>query len=380
MVPHTPAIDGQLVTGHPGRGGHGVAMQILRAFSVVVFFITSSFCIYGSQLVGSPLALISPDWWHAWIDFTKQMFGILLIFITQWWTPLRVKISHDPALNELFAVDDKTGHLHSKFAKRAVVMSNHQLYTDWVYLWWIAFTSSVHGGIYIMLKASLKKVPVWGWGMQTYRFIFLDRKWATDQKTLNEGLEYINNESQWPAWLALFPEGTTFSRNGVNKSSTFAKKVEIEPPHKVLLPRATGLRHTLLKLNPTVKYLYDATIHYDGIPKGTYGEDFFTLRNMYLRGLCPKRVQMHWRRFHIADIPYQDKDTFEAWLLERWREKDAMLEKYEATGSFTNDEVVLPEVPMKLESNLQVFQIFSVQLNVLLIGNLVWRHLVLFSR
>lgn len=356
--------------------GHGPLVQIFRAVSVVVFFLTSSLCIYGSQLVGLPVRLFSKDWWHAWVDFTKQSFGILLIFVTEWWTPLKVGIYHDPELSELFAIRDKDGLLYSNFSKRAVVMANHQLYTDWVYLWWIAFTSSVHGGVYIMLKASLKKIPVFGWGMQHYRFIFLDRKWATDQRTLDEGLEAINTDPQWPAWLAMFPEGTTFSRNGVAKSQAYANKVDLESPHKVLLPRATGLRHTLLKLNPTVKYLYDATIHYDGIPKGVYGEDYFTLRNMYLRGICPRRVQMYWRRFNIEDIPYQDETKFAAWLLERWREKDAMLQSFEASGSFTKDEVTLPEVRMRLPNLLQVFQIFSVPLNLVLIVNLVFRHLI----
>ena len=48
---------------------------------------------------------------------------------------------------------------------RLVVMSNHQAYTDWMWLWIIAAYAGHSKGIIILLKASLKRVPVAGWGM-----------------------------------------------------------------------------------------------------------------------------------------------------------------------------------------------------------------------
>jgi len=43
---------------------------------------------------------------------------------------------------------------------------------------------------------------------------------------------------------------------------------------------------------------------------------------------------MYWRRFAVSEIPINDPTKFDEWLLERWREKDQLLEGYLQTGSF----------------------------------------------
>ena len=40
---------------------------------------------------------------------------------------------------------------------------------------------AAHGHIYIILKQSLQYIPIIGWGMKFYGFIFMSRKMATDQ-------------------------------------------------------------------------------------------------------------------------------------------------------------------------------------------------------
>jgi lysocardiolipin and lysophospholipid acyltransferase len=55
---------------------------------------------------------------------------------------------------------------------------------------------------------------------------------------------------------------------------------------------------------------------------------------MYLQGRPPPSVNMHWRRFAIADIPLNDEKEFEVWLRDRWYEKDAFMEQFLTTGRF----------------------------------------------
>jgi hypothetical protein len=43
---------------------------------------------------------------------------------------------------------------------------------------------------------------------------------------------------------------------------------------------------------------------------------------------------LHWRRWALSDIPLEDQAQFEAWLLDRWREKDELLEHLFETGRF----------------------------------------------
>jgi lysocardiolipin and lysophospholipid acyltransferase len=47
---------------------------------------------------------------------------------------------------------------------------------------------------------------------------------------------------------------------------------------------------------------------------------------------------MHWRRFAIKDIPLDDEKIFGDWLLERWREKDDLIDHYLLHGRFPADE------------------------------------------
>jgi lysocardiolipin and lysophospholipid acyltransferase len=322
--------------------------------------------------------------YRAWIDITKQSFGILLTAENQFFTPTLATMHGDKELDGVFRIN-QDGTLKTEFGDRAVLMANHQLYSDWVYMWWIAFTNRLHGAIYIVLKASLKKLPIFGWGMQNYRFIFLSRKWQADEKVLKDGLGAIAREKQWPAWLLLFPEGTTMSRNGYDKTVAYAKKTDTAVPKHVLLPRSKGLRYSLKELAGSVDYLYDATIHYSGMQEGTYGEDYYTLRTMYLRGIYPDQINMYWRRYKVSDIPYDDEEAFEKWIQERWFEKDELLDRMINTGSFlepdtpSNSTMSKVTVPVKLNSPLQLFQIFSVPLNVLLLGHLVWNHLLPLS-
>lgn len=47
---------------------------------------------------------------------------------------------------------------------------------------------------------------------------------------------------------------------------------------------------------------------------------------------------MYWRRFLINDIPLQDTKAFEEWVLQRWIEKDNLLESFQQHGCFPADE------------------------------------------
>lgn len=260
-----------------------------------------------------------------------------------------------------------------------------------------------------MLKKSLAKIPVWGWGMKNFRFFFLSRAWKKDEKVLTEGLERINEEglmerewsgkkihsqdshesesllenqqesqhefenedgsqSQNPAWLILFPEGTTASALAVSKTKQFASSHNppLTIPSNVLIPRARGLRFTLSKLSQTVTHVYDATFYYHGIPSsppfsngfcsngGTssnsepgnntiFGEDYFSLKRMFLKGDYPKIIDVHWRKYKICDIPWTDELMFEKWLQARWVEKDRLVQSVKENGRFASVEAVEPK-------------------------------------
>lgn len=68
--------------------------------------------------------------------------------------------------------------------------------------------------------------------------------------------------------------------------------------------------------------------------RGKFGQDYYTLRSIYLRGQSPPSVNMYWRKFEVKDIPLDDPTKFDLWMRERWIEKDALMEEYLVTGRF----------------------------------------------
>lgn len=131
----------------------------------------------------------------------------------------------------------------------------------------------MHGSLYIILKESLKYIPIVGPGMMFYGFIFMSRKMAVDQPrlayrlgklkkqhTAADGRKYLD-----PMWLLLFPEGTNASQNGKNRSAKWAEKIGVRNPDHMLLPRSTGCYFCLNELKGTVDYVYDCTVAYEGV-------------------------------------------------------------------------------------------------------------------
>ncbi|TKA69736.1 hypothetical protein B0A55_05274 [Friedmanniomyces simplex] len=317
---------------NPNPIQHGGMGQAERAFSAGSTFLSGLLAISASQFIGAPLKLVDPKFYDSYMAWTKESFAVLMTTITQWWSPTIVRVSGDESMKgQLYQMDD--GTLKCNFPHRLVLMANHQLYTDWLYLWWIAYTNKMHGRIYIILKESLKQLPIFGWGAQFYNFIFLSRKWETDKWRFKQALNHLRNPED-PMWLLIFPEGTNLSEVTRAKSASWAKKAGIPDMKNQLLPRSTGLQFCLQELKQSTNWLYDCTIAYEGVPKGMYGQDIYTLKSSFFEGRPPKSVNMYWRRFRIADIPVENDGVFSRWLTNRWREKDYILEYYQKFGQF----------------------------------------------
>lgn len=260
--------------GHEPRLKHGILMQILRFLLLATWFNGCCVIIVATQLVGAPLYFISKNYYYAYMAMTKQCFGILITTITQWGAPTLVRVSGDESVKGQLSLTSD-GRLRTMFPDRLVFMANHLVYTDWAYLWWVTYTAGMHGHIYIILKESLKYIPLLGQGMLFYGFIFMARKWERDQPRLQHRLEKLKSRhsgplsgknSLDPMWLLIFPEGTNLSANTRKVSDRYGEKVGIPPNRHLLLPRSTGLFFCLQQLKGTIDYVYDCTIGYEGPP------------------------------------------------------------------------------------------------------------------
>ncbi|KAF2089599.1 acyltransferase-domain-containing protein, partial [Saccharata proteae CBS 121410] len=332
---------------HPsGPPQHGELGQAERGMSMASTFLSGVLAINAAQFIGLPFKMIDPKFYNDYMAFTKQSFAVLVTTLTQWWSPTQVRVSGDTSMpGQLYRKAD--GSLECKFPSRIVLMANHQLYTDWLYLWWIAYTNKMAGHVYIILKESLKNIPLIGWGAQFYNFIFLARNWETDKPRFKEHLDTLNDPKN-PMWLIIFPEGTNLSAITRESSRRWAEKNGIKDMRHQLLPRSTGLRFCLQNLRKSTDWLYDCTIGYEGVPVGQYGQDIYTLQSSFFEGRPPKSVNMHWRRFRISNIPIDDPDAFEIWLRNRWKEKDHFLDYFSRTGHFPASEPWKASDPKKI--------------------------------
>ncbi|ORZ18990.1 acyltransferase-domain-containing protein [Absidia repens] len=225
-----------------------------------------------------------------------------------------------------------TGELN--FPDRTIVISNHQIYADWIYVWFIAYLAKAHGSLKIMLKNELKYTPFFGLGMQLFDFIFMKRKLADDKNTIIKNLER-SKVGDKPMWLVLFPEGTVICDEMRARSQAYALKNKMADNLFTLLPRSTGLKLCTTTLGDSVEWMYDLTIGYPGIQAGEIPEDTLRLKQIFT-GRGPQQIHVHLRRYHISELPVDDDAAFSKWVMDRWVEKDKRMEQFYEEGRFTS--------------------------------------------
>ncbi|KAJ1912575.1 hypothetical protein IWQ60_009609 [Tieghemiomyces parasiticus] len=332
--------------------------EVSRGIFLGFFLVINSVLVNFTQFLFWPVHLASPSAFRSWTQHTERYFSVVLLYLTQWLAPTQLVITREagfPAFvkhrGEPPIPSDPTSPVvldgcNVEFdlgpeAAAAIVIANHQVYMDWIYLWFVAYYAGYHGAIKIILKASLRKVPIFGWAMQFYRFIFLQRQWAQDRRSFLDQIASMRADNtpqsgSHPYWITLFPEGTTISSYSIPITRKFAEAEKLPIPDHVLIPRATGLYHIVHALRGQATYVYDLTLGCEGLSLGQIPQDTFTIPRMYLGGRqYPRRVHVHFRRVALADIP-EDADAFTEWLRTRWTEKDELMRHFYTHGHFPN--------------------------------------------
>ncbi|KAJ2473443.1 hypothetical protein GGI02_000854 [Coemansia sp. RSA 2322] len=305
------------------------------------------------------LSQLAVSWWlqylSPWIDrkfnqHCEHWFCNLLVAATAIWAPTKLVLTGDREL-----LDDKSssgaatsngGSERSWFAPAVehgcMVISNHQTYFDWIIIWILSYQERCDGYVKIILKDDLKNVPVFGWGMRMFDFIFLKRKWADDQQTFTRHMRRIVEHDD-PAWLLIFPEGTVLCNKRIAISDKYAEKMGHKKPEHTLLPRANGTRFCLSQLRGRIPYVYDLTMGYEGLKKGDIPEDEYGLVSMYGKRVYPREVHIHVKRYAVADIP-EDEEGFTNWMNQVFVEKDTRMARFYELGRFphnhTEDEAI----------------------------------------
>lgn len=164
-----------------------------------------------------------------------------------------------------------------------------------------------------------------GWAMQAAHFLFLSRKWASDEKYLTESLAYFRD---YPVQLLLFPEGTDLSESNKLKSQQYAEKNGLPKYEYVLHTRTKGFVHCLheMRRGGAAVPVIDVSVAYVGpIPQNE--------RDM-LGWNWPQEIHFHVKQAPPSELP-EDEGGLEEWLKQRWDEKEQLLERFYADNKFS---------------------------------------------
>ncbi|TFK30631.1 hypothetical protein FA15DRAFT_662643 [Coprinopsis marcescibilis] len=378
--------------------------RTIQSILFVIIFNLGCISINASQFIFLlPLRLLPFRWsrklYYAGIRYTKGSFGCLQILMCQWFAPTQLMITFEREGSGKFTAEeveqyiqrDELGQVVSlNLPTKLVLIANHQIYADWWFAWCFTYFTSpkgVHKYVYITLKNSLRWVPIVGWGMQFFDFIFLARSWASDRLQLALSLSSLGKAAERehrPFVFLLYPEGTLVSKDTRPISKKFAEKIGVDDLKHVLLPRSTGLHYSLRSLSPRIKnlQLLDLTVTYPGVPPMGYGQNYYTLRSIFFDGVPPPSIHMHLRMFNVredipigdlsslsnpqgekggaveVEIPAAEKDVFDAWLRKLWKEKDDSIDEYHTTGSFSKDGIRPIEIPLRLRRSWEILDAF----------------------
>ncbi|KAF9357781.1 hypothetical protein BGX26_003089 [Mortierella sp. AD094] len=321
----------------------------LRALAWAMYFDLGATLISMTQVLSLPLALIAPGVYYRHIKRTAGHFGAFLLRMNQLFAPSDIILTGDESVRGIVKVyqgknlksnkDDEATSKHSAgetlldMPDRLVLISNHQIYSDWMYLWCFSYLAEKHRALKIILRGDLTWIPVFGWlGMLFFDFILLKRNdFEHDKRAIEQNLKRTNKDE--PLWLVVFPEGTVVSKGTRKRSQAFAEKAGLTDHRHLLLPRTSGLFICINKLRGSVEYVYDTTVGYSGIHYGEIPQELYPLPGLYVDQAQPKEINMHLRRFAIKDIP-ETEPEFVKWVRARWTEKDELMEEFYKTGKF----------------------------------------------
>ncbi|KAJ3160314.1 hypothetical protein HK101_000918 [Irineochytrium annulatum] len=317
-------------------------LMAVKGATLFVLLEGVSLCINVVQVFSFPLLMVDHRLYRNYIRVTERLFASLMVLLTYLLMPVHLSITGD------------TSGL--KASTSTLLISNHQTLLDWWYIWLLCWTRGAHGEIKIILKESLRWLPIVGWGMRFFEFIFLSRKISIDKERLEGACAMMRGDKGVPYWLLIFPEGTVLDRETRPKCLEYAEKMnlkeEVIPTH-TLIPRSTGLRICMRGMK--VRWIEDVTVGFEAWPgwrmaNEEYVYDRFAPLDAFLRRrAAPRRVHFYVRRFPVEEIPgledgadeEKSKEAFDLWVRERYLEKDAMMRHFDATGQWPDERTVM---------------------------------------
>jgi lysophosphatidic acid acyltransferase/lysophosphatidylinositol acyltransferase len=245
-----------------------------------------------------------------------ELLWLELVWLLDWWAGVKIKLFTDP---ETFKMMGK---------EHALVICNHRSDIDWLVGWILAQRSGCLGSALAVMKKSSKLLPVIGWSMWFSEYLFLERSWAKDEGTLKKGLQRLKDFPQ-PFWLALFVEGTRFTKAKLLAAQEYATSSGLPVPRNVLIPRTKGFVTAVSHMRSFVPAIYDVTL---AIPTNSPAPTMLRL----FKGQ-PSVLHVHLKRHIMVELP-ESEEAVSQWCKDIFVAKDTLLDKHIAEDTFGDQE------------------------------------------
>ncbi|KAE9585293.1 hypothetical protein Lal_00018316 [Lupinus albus] len=254
-----------------------------------------------------------------------ELLWLELVWIIDWWAGVKVQVF----------TDRETLRLMGK--EHALVICNHRSDIDWLVGWVLAQRSGCLGSSLAVMKKSSKFLPVIGWSMWFSEYLFLERSWAKDEKTLKSGIQRLS-DYPLPFWLALFVEGTRFTQAKLLAAQEYATSTGLPIPRNTLIPRTKGFVAAVSQMRSFVPAVYDMTV---SIPRSSPAPTMLRL----FKGQSSV-VHVHIKRHLMKELPETDESVAQ-WCRDIFVAKDALLDKHIAEDTFSDQELQDSGRPIK---------------------------------
>lgn len=352
-----------------------IVVTIPKVSILAIFFGLGCLSITFTQLLTN-LFIFDIDNYRLLHDFNKRNFVVLVAFVTYLFsssTTLSLSFANEELeRRSIFSSGENKGKLI--LPSKALVIANHQIYSDWFYLWFLAYLSQKADSIYIVMKKSLRKIPIIGYGMENYNFVFLSRNWANDKKYMSGQFAKMSEigEKVGKLWMLIFPEGTNINHVHLAKSQAWSEKMGLPKLETVLLPRVKGLYVAAKELRGVTDTILDFTIGYSpNNGKEEMAQDVWTLGKIYGEGESPSKINVLINEYHLkeeiknlnweADSSEDDieMEKLDKWICKVFELKEKEMQHFYQHGNFGRKTV---EIPLKLRNQFEILNVFIVPL------------------
>ncbi|OIR59146.1 MAG: 1-acylglycerol-3-phosphate acyltransferase [Amphiamblys sp. WSBS2006] len=216
-----------------------------------------------------------------------------------------------------------------------VVISNHQLQTDWIYLYRVFLWLGREETVKIVAKQALRRIPVIGLGMRMFGFVFLERDWRAEKDKYTRRIEELAEKEDFS--LLIFPEGTIRTADTIGKARKHVEKTSIEEYKNVLVPRYKGCLAALKAGRQRVCGVIDFSVSYDTVFESDSIDYEIGIFPLFTAGTGPERINIRVDYHPVEEVPVNGetadgKPVFCDWLHGVFRRKDERIARYRREG------------------------------------------------